>query len=182
MHKNLFCWESVNWNVSYIWILNYKNTWCSLSWCLNSQSLNGSCCTYWRFFLLTTLIVCWSQWLCPSCHIREVKYDQFTSFPTFFPSSPECQTGEVGTLLLANPVGQNRLDFPGLLYEATKVFGLRSRRVKLYLDQDFTQGKMEREMVDIIAGRFEGWQWNTRYCPQDVTILMSMMQRFNFLR
>lgn len=80
------------------------------------------------------------------------KSDRFTSFPTFFPSSPECQTGDVGTLLLSNPVGQNGLDFPGLLYEAAKVFGLRSRRVKLYLDQDFTQGKMERKMVDILTG------------------------------
>lgn len=51
----------------------------------------------------------------------------------------ECQTGEVGTLLLVNPVGQNGLDFSGLQTEAAKVFGLRSRRLKLYLDQDLTQ-------------------------------------------
>ncbi|KAF3690036.1 Isoleucine--tRNA ligase, cytoplasmic [Channa argus] len=51
----------------------------------------------------------------------------------------ECQTGEVGTLLLVNPVGQNGLDCPGLLSEAAKVFGLRSRRLQLYLDQDLTQ-------------------------------------------
>uniref|UniRef100_A0A3Q3J6Z2 Isoleucine--tRNA ligase, cytoplasmic n=1 Tax=Monopterus albus TaxID=43700 RepID=A0A3Q3J6Z2_MONAL len=51
----------------------------------------------------------------------------------------ECQTGEVGTLLLVNPVGQNGLDYSGLLSEAAKVFGLRSRRLKLYLDQDLTQ-------------------------------------------
>uniref|UniRef100_A0A4W6DYM7 Isoleucine--tRNA ligase, cytoplasmic n=1 Tax=Lates calcarifer TaxID=8187 RepID=A0A4W6DYM7_LATCA len=51
----------------------------------------------------------------------------------------ECQTGEVGTLLLVNPVGQNGLDHSGLLSEAAKVFGLRSRRLKLYLDQDLTQ-------------------------------------------
>ncbi|XP_033990919.1 isoleucine--tRNA ligase, cytoplasmic [Trematomus bernacchii] len=51
----------------------------------------------------------------------------------------ECQTGEVGTLLLLNPVGQNGLDFSGLLSEAGKVFGLRSRRLKLYLDEDLTQ-------------------------------------------
>lgn len=57
-----------------------------------------------------------------------------------WPSPPECQTGEVGTLLLANPVGQNVLDFPRLFSEAAKVFGLRGRRLKLYLDQDFTQG------------------------------------------
>uniref|UniRef100_A0A673A4R1 Isoleucine--tRNA ligase, cytoplasmic n=1 Tax=Sphaeramia orbicularis TaxID=375764 RepID=A0A673A4R1_9TELE len=51
---------------------------------------------------------------------------------------------EVGTLLLVNPIGQNGLDHSGLLSEAAKVFGLRSRRLKLYLDQDLTQGKMER--------------------------------------
>ncbi|XP_032368663.1 isoleucine--tRNA ligase, cytoplasmic [Etheostoma spectabile] len=51
----------------------------------------------------------------------------------------EGQTGEVGTLLLANPVGQNGLDYSGLLSEAAKVFGLRSRRLKLYLDQDLTE-------------------------------------------
>ncbi|XP_029990139.1 isoleucine--tRNA ligase, cytoplasmic isoform X2 [Sphaeramia orbicularis] len=51
----------------------------------------------------------------------------------------ECQTGEVGTLLLVNPIGQNGLDHSGLLSEAAKVFGLRSRRLKLYLDQDLTQ-------------------------------------------
>lgn len=31
--KNLFSWESVKWN---IWALNYNNTWCCLSWCMNS--------------------------------------------------------------------------------------------------------------------------------------------------
>uniref|UniRef100_A0A671U4L8 Isoleucine--tRNA ligase, cytoplasmic n=1 Tax=Sparus aurata TaxID=8175 RepID=A0A671U4L8_SPAAU len=51
----------------------------------------------------------------------------------------ECQTGELGTLLLTNPVGQNGLDYSGLLSEAGKVFGLRSRRLRLYLDQDLTQ-------------------------------------------
>ncbi|XP_029287663.1 LOW QUALITY PROTEIN: isoleucine--tRNA ligase, cytoplasmic [Cottoperca gobio] len=51
----------------------------------------------------------------------------------------ECQTGEMGTLLLVNPVGQNGLNYSGLLSEAAKVFGLRSRRLKLYLDQDLTQ-------------------------------------------
>uniref|UniRef100_A0A3Q2UHY5 Isoleucine--tRNA ligase, cytoplasmic n=1 Tax=Fundulus heteroclitus TaxID=8078 RepID=A0A3Q2UHY5_FUNHE len=50
----------------------------------------------------------------------------------------ECQAGEVGMLLLVNPVGQNELDHAGLLSEAAKVFGLRSRRLKLYLDQDLT--------------------------------------------
>lgn len=57
-------------------------------------------------------------------------------------SGLECQAGDVGTLLLVNPVGQNELDHSGLLSEAAKVFGLRSRRLKLYLDQDFTSGKI----------------------------------------
>ncbi|KAL6112197.1 iars1 [Pungitius sinensis] len=51
----------------------------------------------------------------------------------------ECLTGEVATLLLQNPVGQNGLQYSGLLSEAAKVFGLRSRRLQLYLDQDLTQ-------------------------------------------
>ncbi|XP_056886216.1 isoleucine--tRNA ligase, cytoplasmic isoform X2 [Takifugu flavidus] len=51
----------------------------------------------------------------------------------------ECLTGVAATLLLANPVGQNGLDFSGLLSEASKVFGLRGRRLKLYLDQDLSQ-------------------------------------------
>uniref|UniRef100_A0A8C8A293 Isoleucine--tRNA ligase, cytoplasmic n=1 Tax=Oryzias sinensis TaxID=183150 RepID=A0A8C8A293_9TELE len=56
----------------------------------------------------------------------------------------ECQTGEVGTLLLMNPVGHNALNYPGLLSETGKVFGLRSRRLKLYLDQDLTEGMMRK--------------------------------------
>ncbi|XP_011804599.1 PREDICTED: isoleucine--tRNA ligase, cytoplasmic-like [Colobus angolensis palliatus] len=39
----------------------------------------------------------------------------------------ECLMGTVGTLLLENPLGQNGLTHQGLLYEAAKVFGLRSR-------------------------------------------------------
>lgn len=58
--------------------------------------------------------------------------------------SSECLTGVAATLLLANPVGQNGLDFSGLLYEVSKVFGLRGRRLKLYLDQDLSQGKTTR--------------------------------------
>uniref|UniRef100_A0A8C6U3S5 Isoleucine--tRNA ligase, cytoplasmic n=1 Tax=Neogobius melanostomus TaxID=47308 RepID=A0A8C6U3S5_9GOBI len=50
-----------------------------------------------------------------------------------------CNTGEVGTLLLLNPVGKNGLDYSHLHYEVAKVFGLRGRRLKLYLDQDFNQ-------------------------------------------
>ncbi|XP_061688549.1 isoleucine--tRNA ligase, cytoplasmic [Syngnathoides biaculeatus] len=51
----------------------------------------------------------------------------------------ECKTGQVGTLLLVNPVGQNGLNYSGLLTEAAKVFGLRGRRLRLYLDQDLSQ-------------------------------------------
>ncbi|XP_053324979.1 isoleucine--tRNA ligase, cytoplasmic [Spea bombifrons] len=39
-----------------------------------------------------------------------------------------------GTLLLENPVGQNGLTYKGLLHEIAKVFGLRSRRFRLFLD------------------------------------------------
>lgn len=53
----------------------------------------------------------------------------------------------MGTLLLQNPVGQNGLDYPGLVSETAKVFGLRSRRLKLYLDQDLTQGKKKIWLV-----------------------------------
>uniref|UniRef100_A0A8C3H816 isoleucine--tRNA ligase n=1 Tax=Chrysemys picta bellii TaxID=8478 RepID=A0A8C3H816_CHRPI len=48
----------------------------------------------------------------------------------------------VGTLLMENPVGQNGLTYQGLLYETAKVFGLRSRRLKLFLDEAQTQGKL----------------------------------------
>uniref|UniRef100_A0A8C5DTB0 Isoleucine--tRNA ligase, cytoplasmic n=1 Tax=Gouania willdenowi TaxID=441366 RepID=A0A8C5DTB0_GOUWI len=51
----------------------------------------------------------------------------------------ECVVGVVGTLLLVNPVGKNGLDNSGLLLETAKIFGLRSRRLKLYLDQDLSQ-------------------------------------------
>ncbi|XP_034633353.1 isoleucine--tRNA ligase, cytoplasmic [Trachemys scripta elegans] len=51
----------------------------------------------------------------------------------------ECLKGVVGTLLMENPVGQNGLTYQGLLYETAKVFGLRSRRLKLFLDEAHTQ-------------------------------------------
>ncbi|NXL89745.1 SYIC protein, partial [Alectura lathami] len=51
----------------------------------------------------------------------------------------ECQKGTVGTLLMENPVGQNGLTYRGLLHETAKVFGLRSRRLKLFLDEAETQ-------------------------------------------
>ncbi|XP_039337243.1 isoleucine--tRNA ligase, cytoplasmic isoform X1 [Mauremys reevesii] len=55
----------------------------------------------------------------------------------------ECLKGVVGTLLMENPVGQNGLTYQGLLYETAKVFGLRSRRLKLFLDEAQTQVSME---------------------------------------
>ncbi|XP_043933338.1 isoleucine--tRNA ligase, cytoplasmic isoform X1 [Protopterus annectens] len=51
----------------------------------------------------------------------------------------ECQKGVTGTLLLENPVGKNGLTYRGLLHETTKVFGLRGRRLKLYLDESKTE-------------------------------------------
>uniref|UniRef100_A0A8C9Z7Q2 Isoleucine--tRNA ligase, cytoplasmic n=1 Tax=Sander lucioperca TaxID=283035 RepID=A0A8C9Z7Q2_SANLU len=60
----------------------------------------------------------------------------------------EGQTGEVGTLLVVNPVGQNGLDYSGLLSEAAKVFGLRGRRLKLYLDQDLTEADSSVKSLD----------------------------------
>ncbi|XP_064374878.1 isoleucine--tRNA ligase, cytoplasmic [Dromaius novaehollandiae] len=51
----------------------------------------------------------------------------------------ECQKGTVGTLLMENPVGQNGLTYQGLLHETAKVFGLRSRKLKLFLDEAQTQ-------------------------------------------
>ncbi|XP_014423441.2 isoleucine--tRNA ligase, cytoplasmic isoform X1 [Camelus ferus] len=50
----------------------------------------------------------------------------------------ECLMGTVGTLLLENPLGQNGLTHQGLLYEAAKVFGLRSRKLKLFLNETQT--------------------------------------------
>ncbi|KAM9324353.1 isoleucine--tRNA ligase, cytoplasmic [Gastrophryne carolinensis] len=43
-------------------------------------------------------------------------------------------TDTQGTLLLENPVGQNSLKYSALCHEVAKVFGLRSRRLKLFLD------------------------------------------------
>lgn len=43
--------------------------------------------------------------------------------------------GTVGTLLLENPLGQNGLTHQGLRNEAAKLFGLRSRKLKLFLNE-----------------------------------------------
>uniref|UniRef100_A0A8C2PPF5 Isoleucine--tRNA ligase, cytoplasmic n=1 Tax=Capra hircus TaxID=9925 RepID=A0A8C2PPF5_CAPHI len=50
-----------------------------------------------------------------------------------------CLMGTVGTLLLENPLGQNGLTHQGLLYEAAKMFGLRSRKLKLFLNETQTE-------------------------------------------
>uniref|UniRef100_A0A8C5UB29 Isoleucine--tRNA ligase, cytoplasmic n=1 Tax=Malurus cyaneus samueli TaxID=2593467 RepID=A0A8C5UB29_9PASS len=63
----------------------------------------------------------------------------------------ECQKGTVGTLLMENPVGQNGLTYKGLLHETAKVFGLRSRRLKLFLDEALTHVKVS-----------QWWEWQ---CP-----------------
>uniref|UniRef100_A0A673JYV9 Isoleucyl-tRNA synthetase 1 n=1 Tax=Sinocyclocheilus rhinocerous TaxID=307959 RepID=A0A673JYV9_9TELE len=54
-------------------------------------------------------------------------------------SPAECQTGEVATLLLMNPEGKNALQFPDLLHESAKVFGLRGRKLMLYLNEELTE-------------------------------------------
>ncbi|XP_078008136.1 isoleucine--tRNA ligase, cytoplasmic isoform X2 [Phascolarctos cinereus] len=51
----------------------------------------------------------------------------------------ECLVGQVGTLLLENPLGQKPLTYQGLLHETAKVFGLRSRRLRLFLNESQTQ-------------------------------------------
>lgn len=47
-------------------------------------------------------------------------------------------TDTQGTLLLQNPVGQNALNYQGLYHEVARLFGLRSRRFRLYLDASMT--------------------------------------------
>lgn len=50
--------------------------------------------------------------------------------------------GTVGTLLLENPLGQNGLTYEGLLCEAAKMFGLRSRKLKLFLNETQMDGEI----------------------------------------
>lgn len=54
----------------------------------------------------------------------------------------ECQTGDVATLLLMNPAGKNPLLHPDLLRETAKVFGLRGRRLTLYMNEELTEGEV----------------------------------------
>ncbi|XP_044517790.1 isoleucine--tRNA ligase, cytoplasmic isoform X4 [Gracilinanus agilis] len=51
----------------------------------------------------------------------------------------KAQESPVGTLLLENPPGHRHLTYPGLLHEAAKVFGLRSRKLRLFLNEAQTQ-------------------------------------------
>ncbi|RXN31951.1 isoleucine--tRNA cytoplasmic [Labeo rohita] len=56
-------------------------------------------------------------------------------------SPAECQTGDVATLLLMNPEGKNALQFPDLLHETAKVFGLRGRKLMLFMNEELTEGQ-----------------------------------------
>lgn len=53
----------------------------------------------------------------------------------FFSSFPP------GALLLENPLGQNDLKYQSLYHEVAKVFGLRSRRFRLFLNAAMTEGE-----------------------------------------
>lgn len=53
----------------------------------------------------------------------------------------------LGTLLLQNPVGQNALNYQGLYHEVARLFGLRSRRFRLYLDASMSGGKRSLRML-----------------------------------
>ncbi|XP_036387255.1 isoleucine--tRNA ligase, cytoplasmic [Megalops cyprinoides] len=59
----------------------------------------------------------------------------------------ECQSGDVGTMLLANPVGLNGLSHADLLKETAKLFGLRGRRLRLYLDEALSEEVTENSPV-----------------------------------
>ncbi|XP_032893153.1 isoleucine--tRNA ligase, cytoplasmic [Amblyraja radiata] len=52
----------------------------------------------------------------------------------------ECLKGTVGTILLENPAGDTGLTYPGLLHETAKVFGLRSKKLRLCLDDAKAEG------------------------------------------
>lgn len=63
-------------------------------------------------------------------------------FIQFVLSSAEGLMGTVGTLLLENPLGQNGLTYQGLRNEAAKLFGLRSRKLKLFLNETQMDGEI----------------------------------------
>ncbi|KAK1334692.1 hypothetical protein QTO34_005700 [Cnephaeus nilssonii] len=60
---------------------------------------------------------------------------QYVNLQLLNANPQECLLGTVGTLLLENPLGQNGLTYEGLLREAAKMFGLRSRKLKLFLNE-----------------------------------------------
>lgn len=49
----------------------------------------------------------------------------------------------MGTLLLENTLEQNRLTHQGIVYEAAKVFGQQSSRLKLFLNETQAQELIE---------------------------------------
>lgn len=62
--------------------------------------------------------------------------------------------GTVGTLLLENPLGQNGLTHQRLLSEAAKVFGLRSRKLKLFLNETQMDGEKILEHIKFLFRLF----------------------------
>ncbi|XP_069793365.1 isoleucine--tRNA ligase, cytoplasmic isoform X2 [Narcine bancroftii] len=77
----------------------------------------------------------------------------------------ECLTGPVGSILLENPAGHTGLTYPGLLHEVAKVFGLRSKKLRLCLDDAKAEGitndtslkmlNMKTIYVHVLAGTAE---------------------------
>ncbi|NXU53557.1 SYIC protein, partial [Turnix velox] len=76
-------------------------------------------------------------------HSSDALLCQYINLQLLNANPQECQKGTLGTLLMENPVGQNGLTYQGLLHETAKVFGLRSRRLKLFLDEAQTQEIMK---------------------------------------
>uniref|UniRef100_A0A8C4M7P8 isoleucine--tRNA ligase n=1 Tax=Equus asinus asinus TaxID=83772 RepID=A0A8C4M7P8_EQUAS len=68
---------------------------------------------------------------------------------------------QVGTLLLENPLGQSGLTHQGLLYEAAKVFGLRSRKLKLFLNETQTDGH-SHSFQELECGQHVSWKANVK--------------------
>uniref|UniRef100_A0A4W3HP64 Isoleucine--tRNA ligase, cytoplasmic n=1 Tax=Callorhinchus milii TaxID=7868 RepID=A0A4W3HP64_CALMI len=58
---------------------------------------------------------------------------QYTNLQLVNAKPQECLKGSSASLLLENPVGENGLSYLGLIQETAKVFGLRSRKLKLCL-------------------------------------------------
>uniref|UniRef100_A0A4W4E1Q9 Isoleucine--tRNA ligase, cytoplasmic n=1 Tax=Electrophorus electricus TaxID=8005 RepID=A0A4W4E1Q9_ELEEL len=86
-------------------------------------------------------------------------------------SPAECHSGGMGTLLLANPVGQNGLHYPGLLTETAKMFGLRGRRLKVYMDEDFTEGMSDLKLIPPQLGGTECWKCTFHVVPSSASMV-----------